>query len=207
MLISKGRVSWNSYGTKTLISYQTKKISDLQKYGIVQFVEGCQFMSKLENGEIQHSPKISRPYRGEIIPYFHPILMNDGPTKDPLVWGDASDQSRHFFYLNRPPVPNVKREYFGKKTPPQSRLYVTSRPGGVAAYYPETKTAYNTSLHYRTCLFKTDQVPQSVEPDEVEFATPLHCFDWFSSYIYNFDKRKFETKSEIDPYCFSDPQQ
>lgn len=202
---SKG-TSWANYGTKALLSYQTKKVSDLKDYGIVQFVEGCQFTSKFENGEIKNRQNVNRPYRGKIIPYLHPHLTVDGPSEDPIAWGsDEVRRSRHFFYLTREPGPDgsQRTDYFGIRPPQQSRLFVTSRPGGVAAYYPETKTAYNVSLHFKACIYKTDQVPESVEPEDVEFARPLHCLDWTSSYIYNFEKRTFEVKPGMHPFCQS----
>ncbi|MFL5813099.1 MAG: hypothetical protein ACJ763_05935, partial [Bdellovibrionia bacterium] len=194
---------WTSYGTKMVASYQTDKNSNLESYGIAQFIQGCQYLSKLENGSVVRYPVVVREYKGKTIPYFHPAMVIDGFTPDPLSWSDNPKDPRHFAYFNKYPDREIKSsDYHGIKPASGNKLYVEDHPG-VATFFADTNRAYNISLKFKTCIYRAADVPKTVENDSSDFAKPIHCFDWASSYVYGFDQGKFETLSELDPYCFS----
>lgn len=194
---------WTSYGTKMVSSYETDNNVNLEKYGIAQFIQGCQYISKRENGAVTRLPVIVREYRGKTIPYFHPTMVIDGFTPDPLSWDDDPKHSRHFAYFNKFPDREIQSaDYHGVKPTLGTKLYVEDHPG-VASYFADTDRAYNISLKFKTCIYRSADVSKDVAGDNLEFAKPLHCFDWASSYVYNFEQGKFENLSELDPYCFS----
>ncbi len=194
-----------SYGTKMTASYETDKNSNLEKYGIAQFIQGCQFMSKIENGKVTRYPAIAREFMGKYIRYLHPKMEIDGFVPDPLSWSYDPKLSRHYSYYNKNPSQRdiVHDDYYGAKPPTESKLYVQDRPG-VASFYADSTRAYNVSLKFKTCIYRSADVPTVVDSKNLNFAQPIHCFDWASSYIYNFELGKFETLPEIDPYCLSD---
>jgi hypothetical protein len=192
-----------SYGTKMVASYETDTNSNLEKYGVGQFIQGCQYFSKREKGVVTRLPVVVRQYRGKWIPYFHPKMVIDGFTVDPLSWGDDSKKPRHFNYFTKfPDREFLAEDYHGVKPSQGTQLYVEDHPG-VATYYPDTDHAYNISLKFKTCIYRSADVPKKVAANNLNFAKPIHCFEWASSYVYNFEQEKFETLPEIDPYCFS----
>jgi hypothetical protein len=189
-------------GTKMVANYQTTKSSSIEKYGIGQFIEGCQYVSKLENGVVVNYPVIKREFMGEMISYFHPEMVVDGFIPDPLAWGEDANASRHSTYITKEPSGDftAKDYYNGLNLPRDNRLYVIDRPG-VAGYYANSERAYNISLKFKTCIYKAADVPKDVHFTNTTFATPLHCVEWASSNVYNYEKGIFETLPEISPYC------
>jgi hypothetical protein len=183
--------------------FETQYVSDLEKYGIAQFVQGCQYITRDENGVINNYPTIMHEYYGKIVPYFHPSMAIDGFMSDPLAWGKDVSKSRHHYYITKDPAKNYSGDdYYGNRLPKNPILYLTDHPG-VAGYYPAQKRAYNIAMKFKTCIYKAAEVPKVVNPLSIDFATPIHCVEWASSYIYNFDKKKFETLPDIEPYCLA----
>ena len=63
-------------------------------------------------------------------------------------------------------------------------------------------TAQNTSLEFKSCLFRVEDIPISVEAGEkVEIEKALSCLDWEHKFIYNFESKAFSSPKEIDPIC------
>jgi hypothetical protein len=188
------------------MNYETDSVSNLEKYGVVQFIKGCQFTSRLENGVVKRRQDIAYERDGKYPPYVFPNWEIDGFVDDPIEWGDTkSDGSRHNFYWNHEPShnrPSVKWDYFGFKKPSTPELWL--RDGAViAAYSPESGDARNVSLEMKTCIYKTSDVPRSVPYDQVDFATPIYCFNWTKSVIFNFKTMQYDSPEGIDPFCES----
>ncbi len=193
-----------SYGTRMYASYRTDKIEKLGKYGIGQFIRGCMFDSRMENGELKKSVRYSREYYGKTMLYHHPEKAIDGIVRDPLDWGwESVPNQRHAYYQwnPKPELYDVKgSKYVIEADPTLPTLFVSDRPGTVF-YDANAKTAKNISLEFSTCIYKTKEVPTDVAPDKLDFAEPIQCFSWTSSFVYNHRKGKFETLKTLDSIC------
>ncbi len=88
--------------------------------------------------------------------------------------------------------------YFNEK-PVIPELYVTDFPA--TAYLTGRETAINTSLSFKTCLYRISDVPQGVPAETGVFPGALVCYDWNVSYIYNHSKKVFEAWDRIHPEC------
>lgn len=189
-------------GTMMSANYQTKTGTSVEKYGIGQFIQGCQYISRKQNGVVTNYPVTKREFMGKVIPYFHPTMAVDGFISDPLSWGEDAEAARHSTYLTKDPSgPWTADDYYnGRNTPADNRLYVVDRPG-VAGFYADSQRAYNISLKFKICIYKSADVPREVDPNSQDFAKPIHCVEWASSYVYNFDKGAFETLPDVVPYC------
>jgi hypothetical protein len=139
---------------------------------------------------------------GKTIPFFSKKMEIDGFTWDPLFRGAETKKLRHFYYLSiDPTVDYTGDDYYGIRGPVENKLYMVDHPG-IAGYYADSDRAYNISLKFKTCLYKSADVPKEViDRTSQDFAKPLHCLEWASSYVYNYSKNKFETLQEIAPYC------
>lgn len=190
------------FGTQMYAVYNTTSLATLENYGVVQFIKGCQFESKVVDGKVVNSRDISIEHYGQTIPYYFPNSVIDGFVKDPIDWGAEDGMpSRHFFYLNKyvsdqEPQP---KDYFGIQKPMIPRLYLRDMPG--VAQYHDDGTATNISTQYRICIYKTADVPMVVADTDVNFATPIQCFEWNSSFVYNFDTKQFDRPADIVDFC------
>lgn len=190
-----------NYSTNAFLSYQTTDTNNLQKYGIVQFIRGCQFDSDAE-GNIRYG--YSREFFGKIVQFRHPKWVIDSVDVDPLYNSDDTEgRPRHALYRwNEIPGSYDKgsEHYFYQETPSLPLLYVKDRPG-TAFYDDDYKEAKNISLEFKACIYKIEDIPLVSHPDGMDFNKALHCFDWRSSYIYNHQLAKYQSPNQVSPIC------
>lgn len=87
---------------------------------------------------------------------------------------------------------------YGEQKPKLPQLYIVDHPG--SAFYINNR-AKNISLQFRTCIYRTKDVPKNVSYNNAKFAKPIHCFEWRSSFVYNHYTEQFESPSYIVPAC------
>jgi hypothetical protein len=51
----------------------------------------------------------------------------------------------------------------------------------------------NVSLAFKTCIYRSRDVPAETQRTSVNFAQPLHCFPWDNIYTYDFAAAKFQS--------------
>jgi hypothetical protein len=185
-----------SYGTNVFMSYKTSTVKDLTDYAIVQFIKGCRFKSfKNAEGKIEKHMAVRFSF-GEKINFAYPNWAVDSDDKDPM-YQHGDTESRHGYYRwmdGDKPVSYVRR------LPTNPELYVSDIPGTASMDKP-TGIADNISLEFKTCVYKTTDVPVSSTADDLNFAKPIQCLGWRSSYIYNHKKDIFESPATIDSFC------
>lgn len=192
----------DAFGTRMWALYDTSSVGALENYGIAQFIQGCQYGSKLVDGKVVNSRDISIEHYGSVVPFYFPNEVIDGFVPDPLDWGDDPNaSSRQFFYLNKyvgsqEPQQN---DYYGFQKPTTPRLYLRDMPG--VAMLHDDGSATNLSLQFRLCLYKAADVPKNVPDTDLNFAAPLQCFGWNSAFVYNFDTKKFDQPSDLVDFC------
>jgi len=189
-----------NYGTRFFARYETKRTKDLEKYVFVQFIRGCDFSSRLVGGQVKISHDIVYPRNIDSIKFNFPDWTIDSYDSDP-VYATIPDRSRFYGYRwNTVPgsfSTNTERLY-GQKKPKIPQLYIVDHPG--SAFYADG-TAYNISLRFKTCIYKIKDVPKNVPYDNINFAEPLSCYEWHSSFVYNHLTEEFETHTDIVPAC------
>ena len=188
------------YGTRLFAHYLTDTVGTLENYAFVQFIKGCQYNS-YDTGEI--TPKsIAREYFNELATYSHKNWVIDSIDTNPIYFSNS--EFYHFFYKwndkQEPLIKNIESPYklYGLEKPVYPELYVTDRPG--TAFYVNGG-AKNISLAFKTCLYKTSDIPKEASPEDINFAEPIHCYYWYSSWIYDHEERKFNNPYSISPVC------
>ncbi|OGN22771.1 MAG: hypothetical protein A2918_01375 [Candidatus Yanofskybacteria bacterium RIFCSPLOWO2_01_FULL_42_49] len=174
------------YGTRLFAWYITETVENLENYAFVQFIKGCQYQSTDNN----NTTWVARDYFLERILFKHKNWVIDSIDSDPVYY--STPNSRHFNYKQD------EEKTYGANKPTLPELYITDRPG--TAFYI-SPTAKNISLAFKTCLYRTSDVPIKTTPDNINFAEPISCFYWSSSWVYNHDKDKFENPPQISPVC------
>ena len=198
-----------NYGTKMYASYKTKDIDSLEKFGIVNFIQGCHFESELIGERVEKRLTNSRYFFDDIVNYHHPEFVIDSNDKDPMYNSCADYPSRHYGYkwnINTGSFNDKTQKYFGMEQPINSELYISDRPG-TAFFSDIDNSAKNISLRFMTCIYKTEDIPSVASPEQIDFARPIACHYWDNSLIYNHELKTFETKAELDPVCLTDPRQ
>lgn len=185
-----------SFGTDAHISYKTRKVSDLEDYAVVQFIRGCKFSSMRTADNKINKFIMARDYFGKMSAFKHPQWSIDSIDTDPM-YNNGPEKKRHAYYRWKKGADQV---YYFQEKPSTPELYTTDLPGTASMTNPDD-IATNISLQFKVCLYRTEDVPLQAGPQQIDFARPLKCFDWASSYIYNHDLNKFESKKEIDPFC------
>lgn len=185
-----------AYGTNVFMSYKTSDLASLTDYAIVQFIKGCRFKSvKNPDGTISRHMAVRTSF-GKKINYVYRDWAVDSDDMDPM-YQHGEVGTRHDFYRwmdGNTPISYVRR------LPTVPELYVSDIPG-TASMDKEIGLADNISLEFKTCVYKTKDVPTNSTAENVNFAKPIQCLGWRSSYIYNHKKEIFESPATIDQFC------
>lgn len=184
-----------SFGTGVRMEYQTNYVDNLEKYAFVQFIQGCVYSSRVKEGKIQKEITVARDFFGDIIKFKHPDQVIDSIDLDPMYnnWDAAINRHGAYRFMK-----NGIETYYLNEKPETPSLFATDLPS--TAFF-ENDVARNVSLKFKTCLYKTKDIPLVGKPEHLDFASPLKCFNWASSKIYNFEKDQFYSSDEIDPFC------
>jgi hypothetical protein len=204
--------------TRMWASYETRSVSDLERFAFVQFIRGCIFSERRDaSGRSERSFHMSKTNFGRSLIFRFPEWTVDSQDSDPMYFTrDDIPGPRHYPYLVGVPLESdfswSTVDYFGKGAPENPVLTVSDIPT-MASLDPRKDAdgtrwneATNASLEFRTCLYRTADVPARSKPGETDFGKPIHCFDWDHSFVYDFKKRKFVQARGIDPFC-SEPDQ
>lgn len=196
------------YSTRLIAWYEADTIAHLRDYVFVQFIEGCAFISYFNAKEKKLSILMrTYPHFGKTVPLHHPSPVIDSPDTDPAYFS-SPNFDRHFAYRwhsRRGVAPRDHTNVFGLSVPPYPELYITDTPAMQArAFDIETplERAYNTSLRFKTCLYREKDVPKSV-PDGtyVNFGEPIVCFSWKSSYVFDHVRNIYTEPQEVAEVC------
>lgn len=189
------------YGTHMRAAYETRTIDALTHYGVVQFIRGCRFRTELVGNGVQRSKLAQWQFNDTVFSHF-PHWVIDSVDEDPL-FPSMEGENRHALYHWGPfshDMPRDSLKQFGDEMPSVPSLFVLDHPG--LASYEEVFT-YNVSLEFQTCIYKITDIPRKTTAEDTNFATPVHCFSWQSSFVFNFDLDRFETKQTLDPFCLA----
>lgn len=198
---SPGKISW---GTRMFAKYQTSSLDKIEDYAVVQFIRGCQFNQYIEGDKITFIDNILRDFFNELVTYKHPEWVIDSVDLDPMYnntpEGFEKWNTRHGLYRwNRNNNFDQDSEVlYYKEKPTRSNLYVADRPG--TAFFQD-KMAKNISLEFKTCLYKTKDIPLKTTPSDLHFAKAVQCYDWNSSFIFDPKKAVFTRPSGIHGHC------
>ncbi|OFZ47540.1 MAG: hypothetical protein A2381_10140 [Bdellovibrionales bacterium RIFOXYB1_FULL_37_110] len=200
----------SSYGTKMYLLFETSEVEDVKDYVAVQFIKGCQFESILKDGSIKYLSNISKRSFGEVVAFKFPDWITDSIDTDPVYNSHADEHlPRHFGYKwnkVRGSFEESTEDYLRDQMPAHPEIYVRDMPG--TAFVDSAKNAddfeyaKNISLEFKICLYKEKDIPLvSTRNNLLEDVTPIHCFSWSSSFIYDHEKKVFNQSKEIHPIC------
>ncbi len=188
------------YQTRFFAHYETQKVSDLEEYVFVQFLKGCAYAVDLNESKDNIYGEILQHF-GQQKTFNFSNWMIDSDWSDPVYSSQVGEASRHFGcrwnLLQGDTSSKTEKQY--KEGPPSfPEYYIYDRPGDARVV---SGFAHNTSLQFKTCIYKTSDVPTKITPDNLDFAPPISCYEWDSSFIYNPIKKRYERRSKISRIC------
>src|SRR3989344_2565107 len=195
-----------SYGTTMFAEYQTDSVASLEKFAIVQFIRGCTIYSvKRADGTMERSiaSTFYEFFGKSSVPMCFADWVIDSVDTDPVYFSD-SEFGRHYEYRwNRisGSYNNSTMVYYGEEKPTYPLLYIMDHLLPSASYKPageyNLERSIDVSFQFKTCIYRTADVPKETVESNVDFAEPVKCFNWKSSYVYNWDLKKFETRDDL----------
>jgi hypothetical protein len=184
------------HGTQMSAAFETDSVASVDRYGLVQFVRGCQFRScPRPGGGIGREVTKVLPSFHDTVPWLIPDWIVDSNDADPLYnsWDDHPEEHRLGVYRwNQVPgsFDEATELNINRGMPSEPRLYV--RDSTKNAYYDqENGCAQNFALEFRVCAYGLDEIPRQSTRENVGFARPLACLEWGSSYVYDHALRAF----------------
>lgn len=187
-----------TYVNGVIMEYETASVAALERYAIVQFKKGCIFYStKSANGEIERIANDTVISFGESVPYCFRNWVIDSTDSDPAYNSDPDHGRIYLARWNQPgSYDNRTQRYYGVEKPPRPIVYMTDHPSGA---FVSASGIKNAALEFKTCIFKASNVPASTRRDDINFAKPIHCFDWQNVYIYDFATASFTSDLAAAP--------
>lgn len=196
------RQSEKSYGSNAYIAYETEDVKHLEDYAIVQFIKGCAYNEKLnEDGTTEVHTGVSRKFFGSYSKFIHKEWVIDSIDKDPIYNSSEVSDSRHEYYRwneNPNSYSDNGEHYVLRRYPTHPKLYVSDLPS--TSFYSDS-VAKNTNLIFKTCVYKTKDIPRELNPTDINFADPLLCMNWESKNVYNFKTKKYEKNRSVEETC------
>jgi hypothetical protein len=201
-------LSLASHFTTARFIYSTATPADLESFGVVQLIRGCMYHSRPGPGP-DHLPvlkelSIMRDEFGTMVPFKHETWQIDNDNDDPLITAYKEHGRFALLRWNADPSSYVAdgAHYYGQSKPPHSTVFMADTPGS-GALMPDAAGADNTSLEFKTCLFKITDLPAHTTPDGagVDFNRALWCANWEHKNIWNFKTAKMDHPAKIDSFC------
>jgi len=208
----------------------------VRDYGVVQFIRGCVYHSRysLETGaEVERVFDVARRLRGPRVVFNHPSFEVDQTQLDPLYVSYPEEEDRlALVYVPDSPLrlrsdsqslladmrafnEPSRRTFLKDLSGPTSVTFVADVPEGGVSFTDEENTrltASNSSLDFRTCVYRVADVPTSGDPagegTPAERGGPIQCFSWASRYTYDVAAQDFVTDrfQGVDPFCAQAPE-
>lgn len=180
-----------TYGKGAIIEYETGSVAALERYAVVQFKKGCVYYShQTTDNAAGASVRDHVPSFGVEVPFCFSDWVIDSQDTDPVYNSDPEHGRFYLLRWNRPGSFEKRSErFYGAERPKRPAVYLADYPAG--AFVTGTGVR-NVALAFRTCIYKAADVPAATHRDDVDFASPIHCFEWDNVYVYDDAARVFQ---------------
>ena len=188
--------------------FSVKENSDLKKFAIVQFHQGCMYNQTSAGVKFLH-----RSYMGVSgVPFVHKKMMVDSANdSDPIYQssprGGQDDgfgyiyPRKEYYYIFEPNFEGINEHqdsYMNNLSNPDvTALYVSDSPSPAILDKKQI-----SSLNFKTCIFNMDEVPlHLIDPTDIKAESAIMCFSWKHNWKID-SNNKLVRRDGIDPACF-----
>lgn len=194
-------------GTMAYLWYKTQTLDTLEKYVFVQYVRGCTYDVLYGEGETRgYFPET--PHGGKAnAPFCFPEWEIDTTGRDPVYTSEPDESPLRHYYAQWTQVarefPTKTAKNYGEEKPTYPVLGMVDTP--TRAYVRKWGNgkifAHNTALQFRSCLYKTADVPTDLDAKKTIAAEPLKCMEWQSIHIYDPKSDKIVSPALVPDIC------
>jgi hypothetical protein len=180
---------------------------DFKKYGVVQYIKGCKWRSTWNGKALTKELSIARDHLNQRVVFRHPGFEVDTVDLDPMYSGYEGNRFALWRWNeNKRSDDPETATYVFHRDPPHGTVFVTDMPGTSfrsEAEYNNVITAQNSTLEFKTCLFKIEDIPLETDAQgsNIFLDKALKCFEWEDKWIYDFPSEKMTSPKVIDPIC------
>lgn len=197
-----------NYMTDLRFAYNTGDAKTIETFAIVQWIRGCMFHAVANQGQVSKTLSISREHFGKTVPFQHRDWEIDTDSDDP-IYTNYESMGRHALLRWNVKPDSLDAEtskYYGQAKPPHGTVFATDLPGSGFLTGGSGKlngSSQNTSLEFRTCLFRTTDLPLITTPrgENIDSSKALLCQTWDHKFIWNFIKGKMTSPDQLDSVC------
>lgn len=184
--------NYPTYGNGVIVEYETDSVAALENFAVVQFKKGCVFDTTMNPaGTVRRMVTDTVASFGELVQFCFRYWVIDSQDRDPAYNSDPKHGRFYYLRWNRPgSYDNRTQKFYGVEKPPAPVLYMSDYPAGA---FIAKSAVRNVALQFKTCIYKAREVPAVGRRDKLDFATPIHCFDWQNIYVYDFAQGRFRS--------------
>lgn len=194
-------------GSMVYLWYKTQSLDTLEKYVFVQYVRGCTYDVLYGDGDPKgYFPEA--PHGGKAnAPFCFPDWEIDTTGRDPVYTSEPDESPLRHYYAQWTQVarefPTKTAKNYGEEKPTYPVLGMVDSP--TRAYVRKWGNgkifAHNTALQFRSCLYKTADVPTDLDVKKSITAEPLKCVEWQSIHIYDPKADKIVSPQGLPDIC------
>lgn len=206
-MVKKTYATETEKGSMFYAWYQTKTLATLEKYVFVQYVRGCAYNVMYWEDEARAYFWQKEHHGVRNAAFCYPNWEIDMYGNDPVYTSGLEEGfSRHHYaqWTKRPrEFPTKYAKEYGAEKPTYPVLGMVDLPdtANVRTWPNGRKLALNTALQFRTCLYRADDVPLTIESKGVITAEPLKCFNWQSMHVYDPVTDKMTSPDTLPEIC------
>lgn len=198
----------SNFLTDLRFAYDAGTPERIETFAVVQWIRGCMFHSTAKNGKVSRSLSISRNHFGQNVPFQHREWEVDTDSTDPIYTNYETFGRHALLRWNKNPssLDAETSKYYGQEKPTHGSVFATDLPGSGFLTSGSGKgngNAQNASLEFRTCLFKTADLPLATDKtgSNIDASKALRCVNWSHRYVWNFSKGRMASPTSIDSFC------
>jgi len=183
------------------------KPSAIERYGLVQYIQGCMFGSTLKSdGNIEYSFTHAHKNFGDYKPIKYKTPIVDSDQADPLLTA-FDGYGRFDLYRWNKDSADLDAEnatWYFDAPPPHGTVFFADLISntGLQEGTP-APSARNSSVEFETCLFKISDLPNTSDPQGtgIDKNKAIWCTTWDHKFVYNFKQGKVIQEKAISPIC------
>lgn len=181
--------------------------SDFKKYGVVQYIKGCKWRSIWDGKTVRKEMGIQRDHLGSRVEFKHVDFEVDTTDLDPMYSGYEGNRYALWRWNANPKSDDPETAiYVFHRDPEHGTVFLTDMPGTSfrsEAVYNGIVTAQNSTLEFKTCLFKFEDIPEVTDAagTNLSLEKAIKCYEWEDKWIYDFAAEKMTSPKDIDPVC------
>ena len=202
--------------------YEVGTEKSIKEYAVVQSIKGCVYQKNQKDDEPETIYKggTTRDFFGEKINFRHENLVIDSFDDDPIYASYSEQNDRHGLYRLKKDEsisllftelddndeflffsPEIIKPIIHFSDMPTGSRYSEGLMTGGELKGKINKSLRLASMEFKTCIYKTKDVPRNLGPNDTDRTKAIACLNWNNSHKLNKARTAFEDRKSLDSNC------